>query len=271
MRSRTGISFDRLGSGPPLLLIHGTGGSRRHWKPVVGLLARDHELLLVDLPGHARSGPPPEGTPHSPPGYAQLLSDLLDELGVRAPKVAGNSVGGWTALELAKLGRTGSVVALSPAGLWRTRDPLQCRLQLWGQYRLGLLFSGLVPPLLKTTVGRTALMSGTVARPRQLPPEEAIEMAQTYSSTPCFREHFRDTTRSRFTGGEGISVPVTIAWGDRDRLIPKRARRRDQLPDHARELTLPGCGHLPMWDDPALIARTIADVGASVPIRQVEP
>ena len=78
-------------------------------------------------------------------------------------------------------------------------------------------------------------------------------------STLGFGEHLRRTTHSRFRGGQGIDVPVTIAYGDRDRLVPERARRGDELPGHTRWITLPGCGHVPTWDDPELVARTILE------------
>jgi len=113
------VVVERTGDGdPPLLLIHGTGGTRSHWDPVRDLLAARYSLLLVDLPGHGES-PAPQGAPSNPIGYAGILADVLDDLGHRSVHVAGNSVGGWTALELAKLGprpfsrrdRPGRVVA----------------------------------------------------------------------------------------------------------------------------------------------------------------
>lgn len=251
------IANDRLGSGEPLLLIHGTGGSRAHWRPVVDLLAAHRELLLVDLPGHGASGPPPAGTPHTPIGYAQVLARLLDDLDIGAAHAAGNSAGGWTALELAKLGRARSVVALAPAGLWARRDPWRCVAQLRGQHRLGRAFAPLTPRLMRSDAGRSILLRSTVAKPRQVPADAAIEMATTFARTPGFDEHLAATRRERFRDGQRIDVPVTVAWGDRERLIPAKARRRDELPVHTRFVTLAGCGHSPMWDDPQLVARTI--------------
>jgi pimeloyl-ACP methyl ester carboxylesterase len=256
-----GVAFERYGAGEPLLLIHGTGGSRSHWQPVAERLATQRDLLLVDLPGHGESDPPPAGTPHTPIGYAKVLADLLDALGIKTAHAAGNSVGGWTALELAKLGRTRAVVAIAPAGLWRKRDPWRCTFQLSSQYRLGRLFAPLVPLMMRSQVGRTLLLSGTVAKPRQMPAEAAIEMATTYARTRGFRAHLAATRRERFMDGQGIAVPVVVAWGDKERLIPPKARRREELPPHTRFLTLPDCGHSPMWDDPELIAATILEAG----------
>src|SRR5918994_6945243 len=180
-----------------------------------------------------------------------------------AADAAGSSVGCWTALELAKLGRARSV-AIAPAGLWPKRDPWRCTLQLSSQYRLGRLFAPLVPSLMRSDLGRTLLLRGAVAKPRQMPAEAAVEMATTYARTPGFRAHLAATRRERFRDGQAIDVPVVIAWGDKDRLIPAKARRRDELPPHARFVTLPGCGHSPMWDDPELVAATILD-GAKRP------
>jgi pimeloyl-ACP methyl ester carboxylesterase len=254
-----GVAFERRGAGEPLLLIHGTGGSRAHWGPVIRLLAPDRELLLVDLPGHGDSEAPPPGIPHTPIGYAQVLGRLLDELGIESAHAAGNSVGGWTALELAKLGRARSVVAIAPAGLWRKRDPWRCVMQLRSQHRLGRMFAPLTPRLMRSELGRTMLLRGTMAKPRQIPAQAAVEMAMTFARTPTFDAHIAATRRERFRDGSSIKVPVTVAWGDRERLIPAKARRRDELPGHTRFVTLTDCGHSPMWDNPQLIARTILE------------
>ena len=254
-----GVQLERTGSGEPLLLVHGTGCARSVWKEVVGPLSAERELLLVDLPSHGASDPPPSGVPHTPIGYAEVLGGVLDDLGLDSAHVAGNSVGGWTALELAKTGRARSVVALGPAGLWAGRDPWRCVFQLWSQHRLGRAFARVTPPLLRSPVGRTLLMSGTVGRPRRMPAEDAIEMFETYAGTPGFDEHLSQTRRRRFAAGTEIDVPVTIAWGERDRLVPRKARLLEELPPQTRVVSLPGCGHVPMWDDPELVARTILE------------
>ena len=116
-----GLHYEVNGTGAPLLLIHGTGSSLRVWDPVVSLLAAHRTVIAVDLPGFGFSPPMTSGPPPTPAGYARVLADLLGELGYDSAHVAGNSVGGWTALEIAKLDMARSVVALSPAGLWARR------------------------------------------------------------------------------------------------------------------------------------------------------
>lgn len=259
-----GMALERDGAGEPLLLIHGTGGSRAVWRPIVDLLTPEREVLLVDLPGHGESDPPPAGVPHTPIGYAKLLSDTLDEIGVDTAHVAGNSVGGWTSLELAKLGRARSVVALAPAGLWSKHSPRSSVFKLWTQHKLGPVFAPLTARAMRSELGRTMLLSGTVAKPTRMPADAAIEMAATYAATPTFDAHLAATRRERFRDGEGIDVPVTVAWGEKERLIPPRARLCDELPAQTRFVELSGCGHVPMWDDPDLVARTILE-GAEAP------
>jgi pimeloyl-ACP methyl ester carboxylesterase len=89
--------------------------------------------------------------------------------------------------------------------------------------------------------------------------DAAIRIADDYSRTPTFRDHLRATRRERFKDGQGIDVPVTVAWGAKERLIPAKAQLRDELPVLTRFVTLQNCGHLAMWDDPELVARTILD------------
>jgi pimeloyl-ACP methyl ester carboxylesterase len=258
-----GVAFERRGDGEPLLLIHGTGGSRFHWQPVIELLAPHRELLLVDLPGHGESSPPPSEVPHTPVGYARVLAEFLDNLGLETAHACGNSVGGWTALEMAKLGRARSVVAIAPAGLWAKHDPWRCTVQLASQYRMGRLFAPLTRQAMRGKAMRSFLMHSTLARPGQMSPEAAIEIADTYSRTPGFKAHLAATKRARFKDGHDIKVPVTVAWGEKERLIPAKARLRDELPAATQFVTLKDCGHLAMWDDPALIAQTILQATAT--------
>ena len=111
----------RAGAGEPLVLIHGFTATWRCWLPVLGLLAPRFEVIAPTLHGH-------DGGPPSPPGAETLaqaadhFESLLDALGVGTAHLAGNSLGGALALELAKRGRARSVVAISPGGGWEEDD-----------------------------------------------------------------------------------------------------------------------------------------------------
>jgi pimeloyl-ACP methyl ester carboxylesterase len=265
-----GLSYERTGRGEPLVLIHGTGSARSAWRPVIPFLASHHELILVDLPGHGDSKRPPLGITPNPIGYAPLLADLLDALGFNSAHAAGISIGGWTSLELAKLGRVRSVTAFGPAGLWKPRSPRSSEVSLWLTRRATRRFAPLLPYALRTSIGRTMFLSQQFGRPWRLTAEEAVQAACAMAATKGFDEHRKATNHARFREGQEIDVPVTIAFGSRERLLSKRARRRDELPPHVRWLDLPGCGHVPTWDDPTLVARVILETTGQVAGRNLE-
>ncbi|MFD0851843.1 alpha/beta fold hydrolase, partial [Actinomadura adrarensis] len=110
------LAFTRAGAGAPLVLLHGLGGSRHAWDPVVPLLAERFDVLAVDLPGFGESEPLPADVEPSPKAFAESLAGFLQELGVTAPHIAGNSHGAWVGLEFAAVRRVASLSLLSPAG-----------------------------------------------------------------------------------------------------------------------------------------------------------
>ena len=254
------ISFSRIGRGPPLLLIHGTGLTRRVWDPLIGLLQDRRELLLVDLPGHGVSPPPRPEIEATPIGYARALAALLTDLGLSSVDVAGNSVGGWTALELAKLGRARAVVALAPAGLWPDRDPLSAWGQLWLNYQLTRLFRPVIPFVLGRRLGRSIFLRQVVGDPHKVPAQAATQLALSWQEGAGVREHLLAMRRIvGFRGGRSITAPITVVWGEKERIIPKAARSRDYLPAPHPRTRVTGCGHVMSWDDPQLVARTILE------------
>src|SRR3954451_1855706 len=118
------LAYSRLGAGEPLVLLHGQGLSRRSWNPVVTELARERDVIAVDLPGHGDSPRQPQGAGNTPLDQARAVAELLDQLGLASVHVAGNSVGGWVALELGRLQRARTITALSPGGLWGRHAPI---------------------------------------------------------------------------------------------------------------------------------------------------
>jgi pimeloyl-ACP methyl ester carboxylesterase len=255
----SGIAFERRGTGRPLLLIHGTGGSRFVWQPIIDLLPRTRTLILIDLPGHGRSPSLPASDPHTPRHYAELLAGLLDALGIDRVDVCGHSSGGWTALELAKLGRARSVVAIAPAGLWSKQERRIRVLQLSAQYAILRTLAPLIPDLMRHARIRRTLMRHGMATPENLTAADAIEITRTFAATADLITHVRHTRRERFTGGQDLGASVTVAWCEQDPSRPAKTRLCNELPEATRYLTLPGCGHLAMWDEPDLVAETILE------------
>lgn len=253
------INYQRSGEGPPLLLLHGVGHHWQSWQPVIELLGDRYELIAADLPGFGRSAPLPSGVTPAIPAYADALEWFTAELGLERPHVAGNSMGGAIALELARRRAAASATAFSPAGFWTTAECRYCQLSL------GLL--GATPPALRpllrrlacSRAGRVALFSQTYGYPARLPAQEAVATLDDAWASPALKGALAAFGGYRFAGDHGSqSVPTTVAWGRRDWLLPcaLQAPRAQKILPHARHLTI-GTGHVPQYDDPAQVAATI--------------
>ena len=245
-----GLAFERRGDGPALVLLHPLGADRRAWDPVVDrLAARAHRRH--GRPARLRR-PRRRSADDPPPTAARLARAVADGLAgvVDAPfHVAGNSLGGWVALELALTGAARSVTAIAPAGLWP--QPLRPRRNV--ARRLARTIRPVAAALTRTERGRRLALAGIVARPDRVPPAAAAHLVAAYAAATGFEAVNAAMRAGTFTGLDALAVPVTLAWPDHDRLV---ARRRD-LPPAVRSVTLHGCGHLPMWDDPEQVAEVL--------------
>jgi pimeloyl-ACP methyl ester carboxylesterase len=259
------LAHDRVGSGPPLVLLHGVGHRRQAWNAVVPLLRHRRELILVDLPGHGESPPFRPGGREPVQAMAEEVIAFLAALGLDRPHLAGNSLGGALALIAAAKGHAATVTGLSPAGFWVNRRQFGYAKAIFKIMEVtGAGLQSSTPRLARSTAGRALLFAAVVSRPARLSPEQAVADAQAFMrARPAV-----DTivaTPLWFTAAIPEQVPVTIAWGTKDRLLlPSQARVAQRQLPHARHLPLPGCGHVPMTDDPALVAQALLD-GSTLP------
>jgi pimeloyl-ACP methyl ester carboxylesterase len=255
-------NYVRRGSGPPLLLLHGIGSRWQMWEPVLAQLTAQREVIALDLPGFGASPMPPPGTPAGVPSLTRLVAEFLDELGVQRPHVAGNSLGGMVALELAKAGRVSSVTALSPAGFHSRGELIYQRAALWTLARVARALEPWADQLNRSPIGRTLSYSLVVARPRQISAADGAASARALAGAPWFDATLKAFS-APFAGGEQIDVPVTIAWGAKDRLLrPRQAARAQREIPRARVLKLTRCGHVPTYDDPGEVARVLLEGSA---------
>jgi pimeloyl-ACP methyl ester carboxylesterase len=249
------LAFERHGSGPPLVLLHGVAHRRQAWGAVLERLTPHRDVILVDLPGHGES--PPLRLTGRPVVEAMLdqVVGLLDELALERPHVAGNSLGGRLALEAGVIGRAATVTALSPAGFFRSyREAQYARAVFKIMQSAAARTQRLAPVLSRSTAGRAMIYGAIVSRPSRISPEQArADMAAFLGAGDALREVLAGMTE--FTGRIPDDIPVTIAWGSRDRLLPPRQMlvAKDLLPQ-ATFLPLPGSGHVPMTDDPELVS-----------------
>lgn len=254
------MNHHREGTGPPLVLIHGVGHSLRAWDPVLGRLARQFDVIACDSPGFGASVPLRHAGPPTIAAYTDAYEWFFAELGLDRPHVAGNSMGGAIGLELARRGAVRSVTALSPAGFWTPAERWYC------QHSLGLIPAIPAPLLpavhaaLRTAPGRAVLLANLFARAgQQLDGDTAVATFDEARAAPALRGALAAFSLYRFQApDEPFAVPTTVAWGNRDVLLPywlQAPRARRELP-FATHLTL-GAGHVPMVDDPGAVAAVI--------------
>ena len=253
------------------MLVHGGAGTWRLWRPVLARLEERHAVFASTLTGHW-------GGPDLPPG-SELSIDVLvdgverdlDEAGIDCAHMAGGSLGAWVALELAKRGRARSVVAIAPGGGWGPGSSLEWK-AVANEYRLLLAGAKLLArrperwsrsPLL-----RRLLYWHHFAHPERMEPDDCAHMVFGIGHCAPLLGTFLDWG-DRHGGARDlhlIDCPVRLAFPEKDRIVPKRFYGRrliDALPD-ADVVDLPDVGHVPMSDDPELVARTILDFTARV-------
>jgi len=247
-----GLVYDVSGDGPPLVLLHGLGSSSKSFAAVVPGLAEHFTTYALDLPGHGRSPMPDDLDGDLAPGdLAAAVGRWMDEVGAARMHVAGNSMGGWVALEVAADRRALSVVGLCPAGLW---EPLRRRSPLMDINRsFARITSPAIPVLSRSPLARAIGFRHTVERPEMLTPAITATAVRDLISAEAYDAAHDGMVNRSFDRSDEIpdDVPVVIAFGDHDRIIPAVAgRERDHSPVHARWITLERCGHVPMWDVP---------------------
>jgi pimeloyl-ACP methyl ester carboxylesterase len=236
--------------------------SWRVWQPVIPLLTDWHDVFAPSLAGHHGAVTTTAKTSMSVQGLADAVEIQLDQAGIDTAHVAGNSLGGWVALELARRGRARSVIALSPAGGWTSERELRRVLRM---ARLGRVLAShpLLAPMLTRPRMRRALLRGVVERGHEMTGAEARQFFEDNVRCSGLSELLasikRDGPLAPLTD---TGCPVRIAWSSHDRTIPFHIYGRplaQAVPD-AELLTLLGVGHVPMHDNPQLIADTILDV-----------
>ncbi|MFE5287739.1 alpha/beta fold hydrolase [Nocardia sp. NPDC056611] len=245
----------RTGRGEPLLLLHGVLLTWQSWGGVLDDLAASHSVLAPTLPGHW--GGPEAARPATVTALVDHCERLLDESGWDAVHIAGNSLGGWIALELAARGRARSCTAIAPAGLWRTpaaADSLLRRFRAFGPLiGLGPGQQPTMPSLL-----RSLLLPLLAYRPAAVP--NPLAKAMTAAITECAIVDDLATDPELpvgFTGLAELDVPTTILLPEHDRVLPPHVYAPLTPTGAVRVRPLPDLGHVPMLEAPDLITAEI--------------
>jgi pimeloyl-ACP methyl ester carboxylesterase len=244
-------------SGPAVVLIHGFGASSRWWDRNAPVLARRHRVVRFDLLGHGGSARPTDG--YSMENQARLVAQGMRQLGVRNAIVAGHSMGGSVAVALAEANPQlvrGIVIVGSGPSPDAGREP-------------GLLQRLTYYPLVGPALNRL----GTEGQVRKIVNQVAVAPGNTVPQG--FVDDVRSLTYSTYNESsssiadylerqpldrrlEVLRKPLLVVFGPRDATVKPGAWDVYREVPGATVRLIPGAGHSPMWEKPALTNRHLA-------------
>jgi pimeloyl-ACP methyl ester carboxylesterase len=243
------------------VLIHGFVDCWRTWDLVLPQLECHHDVLAPALVGHA-GGPALTGEV-TRDLLADALERAMDEAGFETAHIAGNSLGGYLALQLAARRRARSVVALAPGGGSVEGDD---------SYRETLEFfpvlheqvKAIAPHadrLVASPAGKRRATLYTTVNYEHIPAELLAHQTRAVAACDGVVRMTEFAKREGYRlDAEKITCPVRIVWGTEDRILPWPAAARRYLNDwlpHADWLELDGVGHCPQLDVPLETAQLI--------------
>ena len=258
----------RGGTGTPLLLLHGIGAIWRAWSPVVPYLEPHHDVIVPTLAGHGGGPPLDPGVMPSVQAVVDALEDELDKLGLQKVHIAGNSLGGWIGIELARRGRARSLVLFSPPGAWRSQRAINVR-ATGVRLSLGALgrYASHADAIAANSLLHWSLLAGQVAHPNRVPPEDLAAYIRAGGEAPIVVPLLRAIPLHQVQPlPADRDYPVRLVWGDRDLVLPFKhfgSPMLERLPG-AELIHLSGVGHVPMSDDPARVAELILGITTAV-------
>jgi pimeloyl-ACP methyl ester carboxylesterase len=247
----------------PLVLLHGFTDTPRTWDLVRESLERRFDVVAVALAGHA-GGPRVEGAV-SAGTLPDAVERAMDERGWETAHLAGNSLGGFVALQLAARGRARTVTALAPAGGWaRGDDSYKATLQHFVTMRDGLRSAAPhAAQLMRSDRGRRNATRFTTVNYQHIPPDLLVDQLHGVLACTALDALVTFATTHGYTlDAAAITCPVRIVWGTADALLPyptAAARyEHDWLP-HADWIVLDDVGHCPQLDVPIETSALITD------------
>lgn len=253
---------NRAGAGDPVLLLHAFTLSHHCWHAVVDDLSADHDVLALTMPGHW-GGPRLRTRDLGVGGLADGVERRLDQLGWGACHIAGNSLGGQVGFELERRGRARSLAAINPGGGWKHFSATE--------FGLGMTLMARFP---RNAVARL-LGDRAATDPRfQLPilrhcsrsiesvsPQDAADVVRGASHCPIYLPiqlaFLRDGPLANL---DQVRAPTSLLMSEFDTFLPRETCMRrliDELPEHAWRVELPGVGHVPMLENPQLVAQAL--------------
>mgnify|MGYP000011381921 FL=1 len=245
------LYIEKSGAGDPLVLIHGMGSASNAFKPIRSTLDKNFSVVTIDLPGHGKS-PYQKGELMDPQSLALKVLEQLSIESIESFHLAGNSLGGWIAMEMAAIApeRVRSLVGIAPAGLWlnpyNARYPGTALARFLARYTIKL-----APTALHFATARRFGFADVSPRWNEFSYELCLDATIAMASAEGYYPAWDGMLLKRFDRQISDLIPVTIIFGDSDRTLPETScQERSLAPNHARWIIFSDTGHAPMWDSP---------------------
>jgi pimeloyl-ACP methyl ester carboxylesterase len=256
-------NYVEIGEGPPLVFLHGLGGSWQNWLENLPHFARTHRVIALDLPGFGASPMPPWEL--SIPAYGRYFRDFLERVRIDRCSLVSNSMGGFIATELAvnEPERVDDLVLVSAAGItWararREQAEMAARMARAGApLALRFQMSGIRRPKVRRRIFRGLWYEPNSLR-RELIWEQVVPALNSPGTFDAMRTLVGYDIRHRL---EEIEVPTLIVWGRQDGVVPvpAAASYKKRIGDNAELVIFDRCGHMPELERPVRFNRLVED------------
>jgi 3-oxoadipate enol-lactonase len=240
------LTYERLGTGTPMVLLHGFPLDHHLWDDVVPLLSDTFDLIVPDLRGFGGSSTIESF--YTMEDFAADIAALLDHLGVQKAAIVGHSMGGYIALAFARLypARVTGLGLVGSQALADAPDRKEGRYKSAAEVAdkgIGSVVAAMMP---KLTSDARLQEYAKQSMERQQPAAYigALKaMAERVDSTPVLAS---------------FNFPVVLVHGDADALIPiDRAREIKAAIPEAHLVEISGAGHMPMMESPQKTAEAL--------------
>lgn len=237
-------------SNPALVLVHGLGSAGTIWKSLIPDLVNDFTVYSIDLPGHG-TATLLEDEKYDPRSLGEMILEHMQEVhNVHQMHLAGNSLGGWIALEMAAQRPThvASVTALAPAGLWLEGPTMKIPpsidsriLAKITQFFMPIAFH--LPPL--KAIGYRKITHLW----RELSYETCKDSVIAMARSKGYRPLWQAMMGKKFESDVAPEVKISVVFGSSDLTLPEPlAQQKLSLPVHAKWIRVPNCAHVIMWN-----------------------
>lgn len=254
------VRYVDVGTGPPVVLVHGQGGAWQWWLRVIPTVARHARVIAIDLAGFGASEPVAAGDVFSE--QVATVIGVLDELRLARATIVGHSMGGLVSLKVAcsHPGRVDGLMLIDSGS--NIMGPARLRAILLG-FRLFdwvFGFSAVPRAIARWRSLRTLFFALAVVDPRCITRSLAGELVPRMAA-PGFIAGMQAAGRAVGEATpEAVSAPALVLWGRKDRIVPLSSGRQlaAAIPD-ARLVVLDDVAHCAMLEKPTETAALIAE------------